>query len=271
MPLKLPEKNTLPPASQIVRLNDLAKASREMPSGCCRKWIKETDSAYVRLAKQGGQPDLLKHYTPVTMKSSPAAYALPDWYTHCSNPPATSEPRKFIPGTNKCYIFVRRSYVSSLPDYMIHREFKAGDRHGNSREARRGPFDFDVKTVWQWDAEDKENSEKKKISLTQVKLPAINPKYPSRMLNVSTSKEFSGRNKLSFPPVPAQRKSEAVNFSKLISNGYGTEWFQQCTGWEKKIQETAENSEQSKDSESSQSESAPASNESKPLFQDCNK
>ncbi|XP_027645751.1 uncharacterized protein C7orf57 homolog [Falco peregrinus] len=80
-----------------------------------------------------------------------------------------------------------------------------------------------------------------------VKLPAINPKYPSRMPNVSTNKEFSGKNKLSFPPMPAERKSEAVNLSKLIGNGYGTDWFQQCTGCEKKIQKTSENSEQSKE------------------------
>ncbi|KAM6412687.1 uncharacterized protein C7orf57 homolog isoform 2-T2 [Pluvialis apricaria] len=251
MPLKRLEKSvtsksTLPPASQIPGLGDLAKAPCEAVPGCRRKWTKETDSSYVRLAKQGGRPDLLKHYTPVTTKSSPAAYAAPDWYSHCSNPPATDEPR---------------SYVSSLPDYMIHREFKAVDHHGNSYETRRGPFDFDMKSVWQRDAEDKENAEKKK-----VKLPAINPKYPSRMPNVSTNKEFSGKNKLSFPPMPVQRKSEAVNFSKLISNGYGTEWFQQCTAWEKKIQETSESGQQSKDSGSSQSESAPASNESKPQF-----
>ncbi|KAM7122041.1 LOW QUALITY PROTEIN: uncharacterized protein C7orf57 homolog [Ciconia maguari] len=138
-------------------------------------------------------------------------------------------------------MFACRTSISSLPDYMIRREFKADDHHGNSYETRRGPFDFDTKSVWQQDAEDKQNTKKKK-----VKLPAINPKYPSRMLNVSTNKEFSGENKLFFPPMPAQRKSEAVNFSKLISNGYGTGWFQQCTGWEKKIQETSENSEQSK-------------------------
>uniref|UniRef100_A0A8C0G587 Chromosome 7 open reading frame 57 n=1 Tax=Bubo bubo TaxID=30461 RepID=A0A8C0G587_BUBBB len=164
------------------------------------QWIKETDSAYYRLAKQG---DLRKHYTPATMKSSPAAYATPDWYSHCSNPALLI------------------GYVSSLPDYMIQREFKADDHRGNSYKTRGGPFDFDMKSVWQRDAEDKENTEKKK-----VKLPAINPKYPSRMPNVSSNKEFSGKNKLSFPPVPPQRKSEAVNFSKLISNGYGTDWFQ---------------------------------------------
>ncbi|KFZ51485.1 Uncharacterized protein C7orf57, partial [Podiceps cristatus] len=225
--------------SQILGLRDLAEAPCEVPPGCCRKWIKEINSAYIRLAN---------HYAPVTMKSSPAAYAAPDWYSHCSGPPATDEPR---------------SYVSSLPDYMIHREFKADDHHGNSYERRRGPFDFDMKSVWQRDAEDKLNAEKK------VKLPAINPKYPSRMPNISTNKDFSGKNKLSFPPLPAQKKNEAVNFSKLISNGYGTDWFQQCTGWEKKIQESSENSEQFK--ESSQPESAPASNELKSLFQGCNK
>ncbi|XP_010021029.1 PREDICTED: uncharacterized protein C7orf57 homolog, partial [Nestor notabilis] len=250
MPLTGPEKSVtlkspLPPTSQIPGLGDLAKAPHEVPSRCRRKWIKETDSTYVRLAKQGGQPDLLKHYTAVTSKSSPVAYAAPDWYLHCSDPPATSK---------------TRSYVSSLPDYIIHREFKADEHCGNRYEIRRGPFDFDTKSVWQRDAEDKEKAEKKK-----VKLPAINPKYPSRMPNVSTNKEFSGEKKLSFPPMPAQRKSEAVNFSKLISNGYGTDWLQQHTRRDKKIQEIPENSDQSKDSEPSESESAPTSNESKPL------
>ncbi|KAM6349636.1 uncharacterized protein C7orf57 homolog [Podargus strigoides] len=248
LPLRRPEKSTsnstLPLTSQIPGLCDLVKAPNEVPSGCCRKWIKETDSAYIRLAKQGGQPDLLKHYTPVTMKSTSAAYSAPDWYLHCSNPPATDE---------------TQSYVSSLPDYMIHREFKADDHHRNSYKRRRGPFDFDMKSIWQRVAEDKDNAEKKK-----VKLPAINPKFPSRMPNVSTDKEFSGKNKISFPPMPARRKSEAVNFSKLISNGYGNDWLQQHTGWEKKIQETPENSEQSV--QKYQSETAPASNKSKPPF-----
>ncbi|XP_074942253.1 uncharacterized protein C7orf57 homolog [Phalacrocorax aristotelis] len=248
MPLKQPEKSVtskspLTPASQVQGLGDLAKAPHEVPSGCCRKWIKETHSAYIRLAKRGGRPDLLKHYTPVTRRTSPAAYAVPDWYSHRSSPPVTNEPW---------------SSVSSLQGYTIHRKFKADVHHGNSYELRRGPFDMDVQSVWQWDAEDKEKTKKKK-----VKLPAINPKYPSRMPTVSTNKEFSGKNKLSFPPMSAQKKTEAVSFSKLISNGYGTDWFHQCAGWEKKIQETSENSEQSKDSEPSQSESSSASNKSK--------
>ncbi|XP_041267628.1 uncharacterized protein C7orf57 homolog [Onychostruthus taczanowskii] len=244
MPLKQPEKSPLP--SQILGLSDFSRAPHEVAlSGCHRKWIKETDSAYVRLAKQGGRPDLLRHYTPVVMKSPPPAYAVPDWYSHSANPARAEK-------TQGC--------VSSLPDYMVHREFIADDHHSKSYETRRGPFEFDTESVWQREAEDKEHAEKKK-----VKLPPITPKYPSRMPTVSTNKEFSGENKLSFPPVPAKRESEAVNFSKLISNGYGTDWLQQNTGWEKKIEETSENSEHSEDSE--RSESPPASNELKPPFQ----
>ncbi|XP_041904586.1 uncharacterized protein C7orf57 homolog [Corvus kubaryi] len=250
MLLKQPEKSPVPPTSQILGLSDILKAPHEVPlSGCRRRWLKETDSAYVRLAKQGDQPDLLKHYTRVVTKCPPAAYAAPDWYSHCANPAAIEEPR---------------SCVSSLPDYMVHREFKDDDHHGNSYEARRGPFEIDTKSVWQQDAEDKENTKKKK-----VKLPPISPKYPSRMPTVPTNKEFSGANKISFPPVPAQRKSEAVNFSKLISNGYGTDWFWQCTGWERKTEETPEVSEHSKDSEGS--ETPPGSSELKPPFQRSNK
>ncbi|KFU85696.1 Uncharacterized protein C7orf57, partial [Chaetura pelagica] len=214
-----------PPMSQIPGLGDFAKAPHEVPSRCHRKWIKETDSAYVRLAKQGGQPDLLKH-CPVTVESPPATNAAPDWYSHCSNSPAADEPR---------------SYVSSLPDYMIHKEFKADEHQGNTYETKRGPFDFDMKSVWQRDAEDKDKTEKMK-----EKLAATSPKNPSSLPSVSPNKEFSGENKLSFPSRPAQRKSEPVNFSKLLSNGYGTDWLQQHMGQEKKIQETSENSEQSK-------------------------
>ncbi|KFO76093.1 Uncharacterized protein C7orf57, partial [Cuculus canorus] len=173
----------------------------------------ETDSAYVRVARQGVRPELLKCYTPMTMKSSPAGCA--NWYLQCSNPPAPNKPW---------------SSVSSLPDYMIHREFKADGHHGNSYETRRGPSDFDMKSVWQRPA--KENTKKIK------EREAINPEYPSRMPNVPTNKEFSRKNNLSFPPLSVQRKSEALSFSNLISNSYGIDWFQQRTGWEEKVQET---------------------------------
>lgn len=45
-----------PPASQIPGLSSLGDShGRDLP-GTRRYWIKETDSEYVKLAKQGGRP-----------------------------------------------------------------------------------------------------------------------------------------------------------------------------------------------------------------------
>ncbi|KAL8220751.1 UNVERIFIED_CONTAM: hypothetical protein K2H54_054059 [Gekko kuhli] len=72
-----------------------------------------------------------------------------------------------------------------MPDYMTHEEFKA--KQLASYEPKRGPFAFDMKSVWQRDAEDKENKEKKEeneiqlegspsSSKEEIKLPAITPR-----------------------------------------------------------------------------------------------
>ena len=45
-----------PPASQIPGLSDLRAAPSGHTLGARRYWVKETDSEYVKLAKQGGQP-----------------------------------------------------------------------------------------------------------------------------------------------------------------------------------------------------------------------
>lgn len=54
----------------------------------------------------------------------------------------------------------RRAPAVSLPEYMVYEEFNPGQANG-SYESRRGPFDFDVKTVWQREAEEQEKGEKK--------------------------------------------------------------------------------------------------------------
>lgn len=40
----------------------------------------------------------------------------------------------------------------SIPDYMVYEESNPDHASGNY-ESRRGPFDFDMKTVWQREAE----------------------------------------------------------------------------------------------------------------------
>ncbi|XP_025708844.1 uncharacterized protein C7orf57 homolog isoform X1 [Callorhinus ursinus] len=216
LPVKQSDKPVdVPPASQIPGLSDLREPPNGHMPGSRRYWIKETDSEYVKLAKQGGQPDLLKHFVPGTRKGSPVAYCLPDWYVHHSKPPTAGQ--RPIPAV-------------SMPDYMVHEEVNPDQTNGNY-ESRRGPFDFDVKTVWQREAEEREQKKK-------VRLPAINSKYPSKVGTLLGPKDPAG-GKLSFPPMPGQKASSPTNFSKLISNGYKDEWLQRRADSEKRALQTS--------------------------------
>lgn len=116
------------------------------------------------------------------------AYSLPDWYIHHSKPPTALQ--RAVP-------------VVSMPDYMVYEEFHP-DQSNGSYESRRGPFDFDMKTVWQREAEELEKTKKK------VKLPAIHSKNPSKVGTPLGPKDPAG-SRLSFPPI----------------NGYKDEWLQQ--------------------------------------------
>ncbi|XP_036896961.1 uncharacterized protein C7orf57 homolog isoform X2 [Sturnira hondurensis] len=195
LPVRRSEKAVdAPPVSQIPGLS----AFREPPSGHMlgtrRYWVKETDSEYVKLAKQGGRPDLLMHLAPGmasgtgTRKASPVTYSLPDWYIHHSKPPTAGQ---------------RQGLAAYVPDYMVHEEFNPSLAN-SSYESRRGPFDFDMKTVWQREAEELETKKKK------LRLPAINSKNPSKSGTPLGPKD-PARSRLSFPPI----------------NGYKDEWVQQ--------------------------------------------
>lgn len=71
------------------------------------------------------------------------------------------------------YINIVVFYISScldsaplrnVPDYMIHEEFDKEESE-QTYEARKGPFDFDQKTIWQRESEEyeKENPHDKKV------------------------------------------------------------------------------------------------------------
>ncbi|XP_037660264.1 uncharacterized protein C7orf57 homolog [Choloepus didactylus] len=215
LPAKRSEKAVeAPPASQIPGLNDLGESHNGNTFAIRRYWIKETDSEYVKLAKQGGRPDLLKHFGPGTRKGSPVTYSMPDWYIHHSKPPTADQ---------------REVPAVFMPDYMVYEEFSPSQANG-IYESRRGPFDFDMKTIWQREA--KELEERKK-----VKLPAINSRQPSKVGTPVGSKD-SARSRLSFPPMPGQKNSSPTNFSKLISNGYKDEWLQQRANSGKRTPQT---------------------------------
>ncbi|CAN2389681.1 Chromosome 7 open reading frame 57, partial [Pristimantis euphronides] len=204
-------KGSIAPISQISGLSDLAEPHNELKNEGNKRWIKKTDSEYVKLAKQGGRPDLLKHIDP-PMKIQQISYAPPDWYSH---EPLTIPPESAV------------APLRNVPDYMIHEEFSQ-QRNDEKYKVKRGPFDFDQKTMWQRDLED---NEKENSCDIKVKLPAINPKpMNANAVNASEKGPSSTKSKgdklgkkCFFPPMP-KNKNDSINIGKLLSNGYEDEW-----------------------------------------------
>ncbi|XP_018423610.1 PREDICTED: uncharacterized protein C7orf57 homolog [Nanorana parkeri] len=221
VPLKHNEKKgevVLPPTSQIPGLSDLAEPHDDLMSAGRKTWIKDTDSAYVKLSKQGGQADLLKHTTSAPKKTLPVSYAPPDWYTDENSSPPPEQ---------------AAAPLRNVPDYMIHEELNM-EQSEQTYETRKGPFDFDQKTVWQRETEDneKENHHDKKVKLPAIKHDSNVTASGKGPLPPKTRHDKPGK-KCFFPPMPGN-KNDAVNFSKLLSNGYGDDWHRHMDEQEKK-------------------------------------
>ncbi|XP_051871629.1 uncharacterized protein C7orf57-like isoform X3 [Pristis pectinata] len=201
------EKNQvqLPPTSQIPGLSDLAEPHKEITFDSRRLWIRDTDSDYVKLAKQGGRADLLKHYSPPLRKSPPIPCLQPEWFTHA--PPSTKT--KEVP---KWY----------LPEYMVHEEFIPSS---SDNKSERILHDSD-KTTLEKEAEDNEKENEAKVKL---KLPEIMDKKQRNKW--FTKKTVEGENR--FPTMPLPKKNEPINFTKLMTNGYAEDLIQQQKEWKK--------------------------------------
>ncbi|XP_078056851.1 uncharacterized protein C7orf57 homolog [Mustelus asterias] len=193
----------LPPTSQIPGLSKLAEPHKEATFASRRLWIKDSDSDYVKLAKQGGRADLLKHHSPPPRKSPPVPCSQPEWFVHA--PPSSKN--KDVP---KWY----------LPEYMVHEEFVPSPP--------RKLHDPD-KTALEKEVEDNEKENKGKLKLPEI----TDKKQKDKVFTKKTAQEDNLENK--FPSMPLPKKNEPINFTKLITNGYAEDWIQQRKEW-KKIQ-----------------------------------
>ena len=74
-----------PPASQIPGIgglkDELANPEQD-DRHFRRKWIRDTDSKYIKLAKAGGRKNLLAFRSPPTKADEPVPYPRVDWFDH---------------------------------------------------------------------------------------------------------------------------------------------------------------------------------------------
>ncbi|XP_078702081.1 uncharacterized protein C7orf57-like [Branchiostoma floridae x Branchiostoma belcheri] len=225
-PLKSKKDSTqvsVPPASQIPGLSQLpADVPLDVDPASKRKWIRDTDTKYIKLAKQGGRQDLLRYRSPPDHTKDPVPYPRVDWFDH-DVPQEDDEP-------------LHHSFA--LPEYMVHEEFvPSPQRQQESR--KKAPFSTDSKTVWQRDDTDPTD---KRVRLPEIKRPQRRhkekmPPPPNvekkerRKQPAALKDHFAAKSR--FPPVPQPvGKEEPVSFGKLLSMGYQRDWISRRNEWE---------------------------------------
>ena len=74
-----------PPASQIPGIGGLKDEFANPESDerhFRRKWIRDTDSKYIKMAKQGGRKNLLAYHSPPVKPDEPVPYPRVEWFDH---------------------------------------------------------------------------------------------------------------------------------------------------------------------------------------------
>ncbi|XP_078621682.1 uncharacterized protein C7orf57-like [Branchiostoma floridae x Branchiostoma japonicum] len=213
----------VPPASQIPGLSQLPP---DMPydddPAAKRKWIRDTDTKYIKLAKQGGRQDLLRYRSPPDRTKGPVPYPRVDWFDHDVPQEEEEEP---LPRT------------FALPEYMVHEEFIPSPQR-QIEGKKRAPFSTDSKTVWQRDDTDPTD---KRVRLPEIKRPQrrhkqkmppppAEVKQERRKQPAALKDHFAPKSR--FPPVPHPGKEDPVSFGKLLSMGYQRDWISKRNDWE---------------------------------------
>ncbi|XP_076822392.1 uncharacterized protein C7orf57-like [Clavelina lepadiformis] len=208
------EKQFAPVASQIPGLtpDDIEAMERETGSNK-RNWIRDTDTKYIQLAKLGGRKNLLT-FNAVKKPKGPKSYPRVDWFDH--EPMSTEEEKK---------ILAERKWFP--PEYMIHESClkpatpEKGTVEVDLGQARRERLDIQEKYERRGAPFYMDGQEGSFPSET-TKLPKI-------------SKQDS-------------QKPKEVEFSKLMSGGYGEDWYQTRSRQQKKKMKKWENQNNALDS-----------------------
>lgn len=172
------------PSSQIPGLSQNATNGPEERTRGRRVGVVDSDSVYVKLAKQGGQKDLLWHEETNLETKPNSSYKPPDWYSATSE----SQAEKLSPTERE------------VPSYMSREEFKKSTSGFQPRDA---PFGSDNKSAWQRDSAKEKNME-------------IAPNSQMEKLSVSAVDDKSNKYK----KISYEKKTVPYSMSKLLSFGY---------------------------------------------------
>ena len=208
----------VPPASQIPGLNDLTDSSSApnvADTYSKRKWIRDTDSKYVRLAKAGGRKDLFKYREHRSSKDGPVPYPRVDWFDHDDPPPSQESSR----GQHKF----------TLPDWYVHDEYVCESGDFVPALQKRPVIAFDNLSVWKRDGQEEmcgspnNNKQSKSVKFPSIDSHAKKGQFNSKKDCLSSEPVDKITN---FPQIKSGKESPA-NIKQLLSMGYQNKWLEE--------------------------------------------
>jgi len=222
-PNKRTEKKAVdpPPASQIPGLghmpDEVAMASDDDRT-FKRKWIRETDSKYVQMAKQGGRRGLLSFREPKPSAAEAVPYPRVDWFDH-EHPDEQEE--EHVHQTEEL-----QRHEPQKPGYRVLPNWYVHDQEGDE-QTMQGEWREQQHTVKQkrnilsWESK-KEKEQNGKGS--QQKLPPLKHTKEKRQGKPAHAKQPSlntSKHAVKLPKIP----NEPDEINKLMSMGYQHDWF----------------------------------------------
>lgn len=219
-----------PPASQIPGLSDLAEMPQEYPPQ--RGMIKDTDSKYIIMAKQGGRRDLLSMRDPLP-KQEAKGYPKVDWFYLEDN---RIEDEAAKTGTD-------RKYQSMMPEYMVHDVYTPSwqdeqDSNDSAGKSKKAPFAFDSTTVFQREGDHCTDKTQKLPEEKRIGYGVRAEKMKNKTIQHTTPKPdrakppSSQMEQKKYNAMPAPKDDEKTDMSKVLSFGYGQEWYDAHDKWE---------------------------------------
>ncbi|XP_078345208.1 uncharacterized protein C7orf57 homolog isoform X2 [Oculina patagonica] len=218
-----------PPASQIPGIGGLPDEQAH-PEGddrhFRRKWIRDTDSKYIKLAKGGGRKNLLSFRTPPQKAEEPVAYPRVDWFDH--EHPAEDELDEYYDDEAQ-HMEEHKEHKEGyhvLPEWYVHShvhdvpdedQFVTG-----SYRTKRPIMGFDNLSKWQRDAKDTKQNPNN-VRLPPLKKTHKTDKRYEELKEAQKNEPQVQRRQARLPKI----ENQPVNFGHLLSMGYQRDWFEE--------------------------------------------
>ncbi|VDI41498.1 Hypothetical predicted protein [Mytilus galloprovincialis] len=225
----------LPATSQIPGLN--AEIEGQYQDDPIKPLFRETDSKYIRLAKQGGRQNLLQFKENPNMRErAPKGYPRPEWFYLEDNALEDAELKR----TEQINHDIEYQYM--VPEYMVHEEWKP--ETDCYERPRRQPFSFDRLSAFERDGD---RVTDKTVKLPEVKKPGFGVRSakplktkprPQERTKPSTIAKQSQleleRPHLKYLPLPEgdTNGNGKPSMSKILGYEYEKKWHDDINKWQ---------------------------------------